>query len=1194
MGGCLVGIVLSLLVIGSTADTGEYKEQTVSLKRLRRQSSTTKPALKITDYHVRCTVISRYALTTVESTVWNQLHLTKEAAFEVDLPPSAFISNFTITSNGKVYVAEVKERAAARKIYDTAKKHGKTAGLVATKERETEKFRVAVSVPPGTQMSFSLTYEELLTRRLSHYELGLGLRPGQPVQNLSVDVTVAERTGISFIKALPLRTSRLLTNTVSAEAEAPPSTQVQKSPHCAHVHYSPSLQQQRSISPKGLNADFVVQYDVEMKDLMGDIQVQDGHFVHYFAPRGLPVVSKDVIFVIDVSGSMIGTKIKQTKAAMSTILGDLREGDYFNLITFSDKVHTWKKGRTVQATKQNIKDAKEFVRKIAAEGWTNINAALLSAAQLVNPSSSSSSSPRQVPMIIFLTDGEATTGVTAQDLILRNAHTALGSVALFCLAFGDDADFPLLKRLALENRGIARMVYEDADAALQLKGFYDEVASPLLSDIQLSYVDNQAYDVTRALFPNYFQGSELVVTGRIKPGTDNLKVSLTASDSKQNVMVENDLALAKLEVNGTASLFECVRELNGISSFVQRLWAFFTIKELLLAKINTTDSVTQRLLMEKATNLSLKYNFVTPVTSLVVVKPDIEEPNPTSASSTTTTSRPATTTMASVGSMITQTSTAPSQTVTTTATGSKKSSSIAALKISKPPPTKPIRPHVPPLGLHTTGRPGKTLPSPGTNVVLPSPKRTTTITPSSSKTPTASSKTSTLTSTIRSVTAPGLGKSTLRPQHTTRTVTPPTKNSTTMHRTIKISMSTVNNKSQTTTTSGRPVMFEGKSTSSPDSENFTTAEVSTFPADVQAVPLPTDTPVQPDHEINVDLDIATLVAATFAPMPGITDAPKLWEASGILDVSTAIQFQTKDIEAVKEYDVTYDYDYDYTIHYDTYSDEDEAVAPDSQHSVNPVRIFSSSVDGDPHFVVTLPKLRQNLCFTVDGEANDVLRLLEDPGKGIIVDGHLVLAPAKIGLEDRTRTFFNKIIIRAAKSGIKITLTIDSVVVKGEKLQTLPTNQQGSVTGLGWKIVLDGHQSCWIDLGKGVLFLVLFHRYSHPNYFQIEHLGFYIAEGSGLSTLTHGLLGQFQHSRMEVVRITDNHATGFHHAQISKKSSLAMGLLKKGDEHIPVTLQDKTLKDTTRKRHAAHCWVVPKVEVERLLGHTYQNYVVDHV
>uniref|UniRef100_A0A8B9HMT6 Inter-alpha-trypsin inhibitor heavy chain family member 6 n=1 Tax=Astyanax mexicanus TaxID=7994 RepID=A0A8B9HMT6_ASTMX len=806
------------------------------------------------DYHVRCIVVSRYAFTTVESTVWNQLHFTKEAAFEVDLPPSAFISNFTIMSNGKAYVAEVKERSAARRIYDAAKKQGKAAGLVATKEREIEKFRVAVSVPPGVQMSFSLTFEELLTRRLGRYELVLGLRPGQPVQNLSLNVTIAERPGISFIKVLPLRTT-------------PSSTHVQQNPHCAHIHYSPSLQQQKSISAKGINADFVIQYDVEQNDLMGDIQVDDGYFVHYFAPRGLPVVSKDVIFVIDISGSMIGTKIKQTKAAMSTILGDLREGDYFNLITFSDKVQTWKKGRTVQATKQNIREAREFVRKINAEGWTNINAAILSAAQLVNPSSSSSQSRRHVPMIIFLTDGEATIGVTAQDLILENAQSALGSVSLFCLAFGDDADFPLLKRLSMENRGIARMVYEDADAALQLKGFYDEVASPLLSDIQLSYMDNQAYDVTQALFPNYFQGSELVVTGKIKPGIRDLKVSLTANDSKQKVKVENH--------------------------FVHRLWAYFTIKELLLAKINSTDPVVQRLLMEKATNLSLKYNFVTPVTSLIVVKPDAEEPNPTTATSTTTTTttRPATT---SVGSTANQTSTANPKLSTTVSTGIKTSNSISAPKAGKLPLTKPPRPHPPPPGLHTTGRPANTPPSPGKTVGPPSPKKTSTVPPNTSRTTssTPSTKTSTTTtSTIRTVSAssPKMTSTTSLPSYPLNSTKPATSaikiSATELHSTIKNTTSALPAKTTTTSSPARPLALPSKksaSASSPGSENSREADVPTFQADPQAVPLSTVSPEDQDTEKQEDRDIATLVAATFAPMPGLTDAPKLWEAAGIL------------------------------------------------------------------------------------------------------------------------------------------------------------------------------------------------------------------------------------------------------------------------------------------------------------------------
>uniref|UniRef100_A0AAX7T8S2 Inter-alpha-trypsin inhibitor heavy chain family member 6 n=1 Tax=Astatotilapia calliptera TaxID=8154 RepID=A0AAX7T8S2_ASTCA len=717
------------------------------------------------------------AVTTVQSSVWNQLPITKEAAFEVDLPSSAFISNFTI---GKVYVAQVKERAAARKMYDTAKKQGKTAGLVATKSREIEKFRVAVSVPSGARVSFFLTYEELLQRRLGRYELTLGLRPGQLVQNLTLDVCIRERTGIIQPHGM----------FPTANADAPASTHVEQSPECARVRYTPTLNQQKSISSNGLNADFIIQYDVDLKDLIGDVQVYDGYFVHYFAPRGLPVVPKDVIFVIDVSSSMIGNKIKQTKQAMSTILGDLREGDHFNIITFSDKVHTWKKGKTVRATRQNVWEAKEFVKRIIAEG------SLLSAAQLVNPPSSGPSrrtSSHRVPLVIFLTDGEATIGVTSSETILSNAKKALGSASLFGLAFGDDADFLLLKRLALENRGVARMVYEDADAALQLKDFYDEVASPLLSDIQLSYLDDQAFDVTRSLFPNYFQGSELVVTGRVKTGVKDLKVLVSAIDSKQQMKLENDVFIS--QENGTTDSLECSGDLEGISSFVHRLWAYFTIKELLLAKLNSTDPATQKLLTDKATNLSLKYNFVTPVTSLVVVKPDEDE--------------------------------------------------------------------------------------------------------------------------------------------------------------------------------------------------------------------------------------------------------------ATQNVSSSIQIQRRGKTGFPLY---------------------------NKRFVSQSAIF----DGDPHFVVQLAKLHQNLCFTVDGRANDLTISAVTGNSGDIM----------------------------------ITLTLDAVVLEGEGRDTLPINQQGSVTRQGVTVTVDNHQSCWIELAEGVQFLVLFHHYKHPSYLQLAHLGFYITDGRGLSDSTQGLLGAYTEASTE--------------------------------------------------------------------------------
>uniref|UniRef100_A0AAY4C1Z5 Inter-alpha-trypsin inhibitor heavy chain family member 6 n=1 Tax=Denticeps clupeoides TaxID=299321 RepID=A0AAY4C1Z5_9TELE len=247
---------------------------------------------------------------------------------------------------------------------------------------------------------------------------------------------------------------------------------------------------------------------------------------------------------------------------------------------------------------------------------------------------------------------------------------------------------------------------------------------------------------------------------------------------------------------------------------------------------------------------------------------------------------------------------------------------------------------------------------------------------------------------------------------------------------------------------------------------------------------------------------------------------------------------------------------------------------------------SVPVDGDPHFVIRLPKKDQRLCFTVDGEANDVLRLVEDTERGNALKAFHCISYHD--MPDRTRTYFDQITITVARNGavgVTITLTLDSVVIDGEETVALSTSHSAAVTKPGVQVVINSHQGCWIRLKKDVIFLVLFHRYDHQSYLQMAHLGFYIAEGKGLSPHSQGLLGISFHYP---------HAANFHHGQLRPGASLALGVLKHKDVLIPVSLQEKHLKDTLGKKHMDQCWVVPKVEVEKLLGLSYLSYVVDHI
>lgn len=400
-------------------------------------------------------------------------------------------------------------------------------------------------------------------------------------------------------------------------------------------------------------------------------------------------------------------------------------------------------------------------------------------------------------------------------------------------------------------------VYEDDDAAIQLKGFYDEVATPLLSDIQLSYLDDQVYDITRSLFPNYFQGSELVVTGRLKPGVRDLKITLTASDSKQKVKVENELPLAKAVINGTDPSLVCGQALDGIPSFVHRLWAYFTIKELLLAKMNTSDVTIQRLLVEKATNLSLEYNFVTPVTSLVVIKPDIDEPEPTVSSSVVATnSKTIASTTAGSTNTSNQTSHVAPKISFTSATGTKKSRLLSPPKTSKPPVTKSVQAHPPLSGLHTTNRPPNASVSLNKTILSLSPKKTTTGPPKTTTTILSTKPSSSPPSTIK-----------ITPAH----MPPSTSKTTTSSAPVKIT-------TLATLVKTAPSVEQDFTL---DLKNSANSRLTTL-QQAQQTSTSTASTTEADSDIQVELEVATLMAPNFLPMPGMTDAPKLWEAARFL------------------------------------------------------------------------------------------------------------------------------------------------------------------------------------------------------------------------------------------------------------------------------------------------------------------------
>ncbi|KAM3915743.1 inter-alpha-trypsin inhibitor heavy chain H3-like [Leptodactylus fuscus] len=568
--------------------------------------------MEIRSLHIHSRVSSRFARTFVTTVIQNVFNSSKEAIFEMELPKTAFITNFTMIIDNVTNVGIVKEKAEAKKKYQKAVSRGQSAGLVQSTGRKMENFKISVNVGAQSTATFKLVYEELLKRQLGNYEFYLRVRPKELVENFQISVDIIEPQGIRGLKAV----GTFMTNELSD------MVRIFSTEKKAHIEFRPTLQQQRrcpDCAETLLDGDLKITYDVKRETAAGKVQIVNGYFVHYFAPDNLKRLPKNVLFVIDHSGSMYGNKIKQTYEAFTKILEEMPQEDYIGILIFDDKVDYWKKN-LVRASPKNIKKAKEFVEKMTARGGTDINKALLTAAKiLTNATINNALHPKSASMILFLSDGEPTSGTTEHKQIIDNVKRFLdGQAALYCLGFGSGVDYNFLEKLALENGGMARRIYEDSDSALQLQGFYNEVANPMLLDIELQYLENSVDSVTRSSFKHYYQGSEIIVAGRISNNSaEAITAEVKAQGFSEPFSVTVDAPVQEED--------EVAREQRYIfGDFTERLWAYLTIEQLLSKQISAEGEDKQKI-TEKALDLSLKYNFVTPLTSMVVTPPEDEE-----------------------------------------------------------------------------------------------------------------------------------------------------------------------------------------------------------------------------------------------------------------------------------------------------------------------------------------------------------------------------------------------------------------------------------------------------------------------------------------------------------------------------------------------------------------------------------------
>ncbi|XP_021364806.1 inter-alpha-trypsin inhibitor heavy chain H3-like isoform X1 [Mizuhopecten yessoensis] len=566
--------------------------------------------------HIKSDIRFRFATTIVTSKIANRDVEAHQTTFKVTLPNEAFITNFTLTVGNNTFIGDVKRKEEARQEYETAVSQGRTAAHISLRPRETNMFNIDVNVAAEQKLTFELRYQELLQRKLGSYNQVIYVQPGEPVQDLRVDVDIFESRAITNLKVPPIR------NDILTDVDITDTNEVAIIDHISdkrvHIRYQPSLEQQIAEGDsEGLDGQFRVTYDVARQNDGGDMLLVNGYFVHFFAPTGLEPRPKNAVFILDKSGSMSGTKIRQLRKAMRTILSQLEPADNFNIITFDSRITYWKnEQQLVPASEANINAAKHYVNDMPASGGTNIQEAMLTGISLVETHSNRGRSS----VIIFLTDGEPTSGETSPTRILaRVLERNEGRVPVFSLAFGQNADYSLVKRLASQNNGFGRKIYEDSDADLQISNFYSEVSTVLLQNVTFTYLDGtverEPIRIICDLTPTLMFGSELVVTGRIsEEETNELQPMITGIGAN---------GLVTLHVPDTALTTQLnITQDSDAFGITEKLWAYLTIKQWIKQMEASTDENKQESWKENITAMALKYNFVTPLTSMVVTLPD--------------------------------------------------------------------------------------------------------------------------------------------------------------------------------------------------------------------------------------------------------------------------------------------------------------------------------------------------------------------------------------------------------------------------------------------------------------------------------------------------------------------------------------------------------------------------------------------
>ena len=547
------------------------------------------PLPRVKSQTVSVTIDNGAAVTTVDQVFLNEYGQVIEGTYIFPLPKGATVSDFAMWIGGKKVKGELLDAKQAAAIYHDIVRRMKDPALL-----ELTKFNLfKASVYPieaHGEKRIQLTYSEALAADggLVHYVYplkGRGKTYLRPIESFSMS--------IGLTSSIPVTSVYSPTHKVEVVRDGDSKATV----GLETSNYSPEsdFQLYYTLSEKEFGLSFAVHREVGL---------DKGYFMMLIAPRtGLErsqVAAKDVVFVLDTSGSMQDDdKIGQAVRALRFGLRSLGSSDRFGLITFATEVRPFR-DKLLTADRETIEAAVKHLEGVSATGSTNIYDSLHAALQMVG----GSERPRYV---VFLTDGLPTHVERDPAVIIKKAgEWAHEGVRVFSWGVGFDVDTHLLDSLSTNHGGVSEYIKPAENMELKLGQFFEKITFPVLTDLELKLEGIEITETYPRELPDLFKGSQLVLFGRFS-GDGAGKAVLTG------------------KVGDEAKSFSYTLDSReaGNGDFIPHLWATRKVGYL-LDQIRLHGENEE--LKQEVIRLAKQYGLVTPYTSYLVTEPGYDMP----------------------------------------------------------------------------------------------------------------------------------------------------------------------------------------------------------------------------------------------------------------------------------------------------------------------------------------------------------------------------------------------------------------------------------------------------------------------------------------------------------------------------------------------------------------------------------------